>query len=141
MASNITFSKNEERLRLVILIVGILGLLCFLPFMSAGAMIYLPSYILFCFALILIKLRVRVGFILSNLVAISLVLLLSIDLKDSFSSVVDHSFIWILSVPYVIFLSLIPLTIAFLLQQHRLKNSLLLLSFVLTFIFPLYLII
>ncbi len=137
----------QKQLRLVIITTNVI-LLLILFFITISAFaygigkvtyLYLILYPLFIVSTILIIVKLRLGTVLSFLIAIFYCVLLTNEVGRYFVFNF-HNFIlfWVLALPYLLFLILIPLTIIYLMDGKKYKNLFVLTSLIISFGFIIY---
>lgn len=121
-------NNQLEKLRLTIVLISIVGLLSVSSMTIAifaygggnKTLFYMLLYPLFFVSTTLIIAKVRPGFLLTLLIAITYSVLLTSEVgRYLIFNFQDNILIWVLLLPYLIFLLLIPLTIIYLTKFNK----------------------
>jgi hypothetical protein len=139
---------KQKRLRLIIIILNILALISVFTISIAVLAVssklpvppYLLLYIILFISTILIIAKAKTGFLLTLVVAILFGLFLMGKVSEElfFYKPGNYSIYNVLIVPLVLFLTLIPLTIKYLVHAYDLPKYLLYISIIFVLLFPSY---
>jgi hypothetical protein len=133
-------SKKMRQLRQTIILTSIVGLLSLFSMTSTTfayvvgytTLLYLLLYPTFLISTILIISKVKLGYILSFLIALTYAILLASEVGKYLVFNFHNSVLfWVLLVPYLTFLALIPLTVIFLTTNFKFAKTIKLTSIIL----------
>jgi len=123
-------NKKLRQLRLKIILTNIVGLLSFLSMTvtffawGVGYTTLLYLYPTFLISTILIIAKIRVGYFLTLLISLTYSILLTSEVgKYLIFNFHNDVLIWILLIPYLTFLALIPLTVMFLTANNKFAKT------------------
>lgn len=125
-------NKKLRKLRLTIILTSIVGLLSFFSMtvttfawgVGDTTLLYLLLYPTFLLSTILIIAKVRVGYYLTLLTALTYSILLTSEVgKYLIFNFHNTVLFWVLLLPYLTFLALIPLTVIFLTGNNKFANT------------------
>ena len=133
-------TKKMRQLRLTIILTSIVGLLSFFSMTVTTfawgdgdtTLLYLLLYPTFLLSTILVIAKVRLGYFLTFLTAFTYVILLTSEVgKYLIFNFHNNVLFWVLLLPYLIFLTLIPLTAIFLTSNLKFAKTVKLTSIIL----------
>lgn len=125
-------NKKLRQLRLTIILTSIVGLLSFFSMtvttfawgVGDTTLLYLLLYPTFLLSTILIIVKVRVGYFLTLLTALTYSILLTSEVgKYLIFNFHNNVLFWVLLLPYLTFLALIPLTVIFLTASNKFAKT------------------
>jgi len=135
-------TKKLRQLRLTIIFTSIVGLLSFFSMtvttfawgVGDTTLLYLLLYPTFLLSTILVIAKVRLGYLLTLLTALTYSILLTSEVGEYLIfNFHNNVLFWVLLLPYLIFLALIPLTLIFLTTNFKFAKSAKLTSIILAF--------
>ena len=133
-------TKKLRQLRLTIILTGIVGLLSFFSMtittfawgVGDTTLLYLLLYPTFLLSTILVIAKVRLGYFLTFLTAFTYAILLTSEVgKNLIFNFHNNVLFWVLLLPYLTFLTLIPLTAIFLTANFKFAKTVKLTSIIL----------
>ncbi len=125
-------TKKLRQLRLTIILTNIVGLLSFFPMtvttfaygVGDTTLFYLLFYPAFLLSTILIIAKIKLGYILTLLSALTYSILLTSEVgKYLIFNFHNNVLFWVLLLPYLTFLALIPLTAIFLTANNKFTKT------------------
>ncbi|MCA2854689.1 MAG: hypothetical protein IM449_07260 [Microcystis sp. M065S1] len=134
-------TKKLRQLRLTIILTSIVGLLSFFSMtittfawgVGDTTLLYLLLYPTFLLSTILVIAKVRIGYFLTFLTAFTYAILLTSEVgKYLIFNFHNNVLFWVLLLPYLTFLTLIPLTAIFLTANFKFAKKVKLTSIILT---------
>jgi len=142
-----TLTDIQKRNRLAIIIVSVIGLLSSFSFtMTVFAwgngettIYYLLLYPAFLITTILVIAKVRFAYFLTIILALAYATILNKEIGDYFIfRSYNDVLIWVLVLPYLAFLALVPLTILFLVVENQRKRLFTLTALIVALSFPIF---
>ncbi len=134
-------NKKLKQLQLTIILTSIVGLLSFFSMTATTfawgvgdtALLYLLLYPTFLLSTILIIVKVRLGYFLTLLTALTYSILLTSEVGDYLIFNFQNNYLfWVLLFPYLTFLALIPLTVIFLTANNKFAKTFKLITIILS---------
>lgn len=125
-------NKKMRQLRGTIILTSIVGLLSFFSMTATTfawgvgdtTLLYLLLYPTFLFSIILVIAKVRAGYFLTLFTALTYSILLTSEVGEYLVfNFHNNVLFWVLLLPYLLFLALIPLTVAFITRNSKFAKA------------------